>query len=269
MIVAGQSVIVTGAASGIGRATALRFATAGASRIACLDLHAAGAAETVEMIGRAGGAAQAYRVDLGDVSSIKSAFADAISWMGRLDSSAHIGGYSWRGETLDLTPEQWDQVINVNLRGAFFCSQAALRVMYEQRSGAIVNMSADAAFHPMHGFAVQAAAKGGIALMSNTLALESARRGVRVNTVSPGIVKVQPSGVSRPGSPALRPIDGMPPAPPADTLPSQTASGRYSTAEEIADAIVYLSSDMASAVNGVVLPVNGGGYFSLQYAAAP
>ena len=265
MTMEGRTVIVTGAASGIGRATALRFAERGASHVACLDLHEAGAIDTAEMIEGLGAEARAFKVDLGDVASIREAYDAAVEWMGRLDAAAHIGGYSWRGETLDVTPEQWDQVLNVNLRGGFFCCQSALRVMYPQGSGAIVNMSADAAFHPMHGFAAQAAGKGGLALMSQTLALESARRGVRVNAVSPGIVKVQPTGVSRPGSPELRPVDGLAPPPPADTLPEQTANGRYSRAEEVADAVVYLCSDAASAVNGVILPVNGGGYFSLRY----
>ena len=265
MDLASKTVIVTGAASGIGRATALRYAERGAVRIACLDLHEGGAAETVEMLGATSAQARAFKVDLGDPASIREAYEAAIGWLGRLDAAAHIGGYSWRGETLDLTPEQWDQVVNVNLRGTFFCCQAALRTMYAQGSGAIVNMSADAAFHPMHGFAVQAAAKGGIALMSQTLALESARRGVRVNTVSPGIVKVQQTGVLRPPSPALRPVEGMASPPPVDTLPEQTVSGRYSLAEEIADTVVYLTSPAASAVNGVIMPVNGGGYFSLQY----
>ena len=260
-----RAVLVTGAASGIGRATALRFAERGAAKVACLDLHEGGAAETVSMLEAKGVQARAFAADLGDVAAIRAAYEAATTWMGRLDAAAHIGGYSWRGETLDVTPEQWDQVLNVNLRGAFFCCQSALRVMYPQGSGAIVNMSADAAFHPMHGFAAQAAGKGGVALMSQTLALESARRGVRVNTVSPGIVKVQPSGVSRPDSPALRPVEGQTPPPPADTLPEQTAPGRYSRAEEVADAVVYLCSDAASAVNGVILPVNGGGYFSLRY----
>lgn len=265
MDMTGSRVLVTGAASGIGRATALRFADRGAGRIACLDLHEGGAAETLDQLRAQGAEAAAFKVDLGDVASIQAAYADAVAWLGGLDAAAHIGGYSWRGETLDVTPEQWDQVTNVNLRGAFFCSQAALRVMYGQGSGAIVNMSADAAFHPMHGFAVQAAAKGGVALMSQTLAMESARRGVRVNAISPGIVKVRPTGVSRPDSPTLRPVEGQAPPPPIEDLAEQTVTGRYSLAEEIADAVVYLSAPAASAVNGVILPVNGGGYFSLRY----
>lgn len=265
MDMANRSVIVTGAASGIGRATALRFAERGADKVACLDLHEGGAVETAELLAAAGVKACVFRLDLADTDSIRDAYGAAIEWMGRLDAAAHIGGYSWRGETLDLTPEQFDQVVNVNLRGTFFCCQAALRAMYAQGSGAIVNMSADAAFHPMHGFAVQAAAKGGVALMSQTLALESARRGVRVNTVSPGIVKVTQTGAPRPATQALRPVEGMAPPPSVDTLPDQTASGRYNLAEEIADTVVYLASNAASAVNGVILPINGGGYFSLQY----
>ncbi len=264
MDMGGKAALVTGSASGIGRATAVGYARHGATRVACLDIHEASNRDTVKLVEAAGAEAVAIHVDLGSVPSIRAAYAEAMTAFNRIDAAAHVGGYSWRGETIDVTEEQWDKVIDVNLRGTFFCCQEAMRVMYAQGSGAIVNMSADAAFFPIYGFAVQAAGKGGIALMSQTLAHEAARRGVRINAVSPGITKVEPTGTSRPPSPTLR-RDDLPAPPPAERMIEQTAAGRWIQAAEVADAIVYLSSDAASGVNGTVLHVNGGGYLTLNY----
>lgn len=260
----GKIALVTGAASGIGRATAIRYAERGAAGVACLDIHDESNQETARRVEAAGARSIAIHVDLGQVAQIGAAYAEALAGFGRIDAAAHIGGYSWRGETVDVTEDQWNTVINVNLRGTFFCCQEALKVMYAQGSGAIVNMSADAAFFPIYGFAVQAAGKGGIALMTQTLAHETARRGIRVNAVSPGITKVDPTGGTRPASPNLK-RDDLPKPPPAETMYEQTSPGRWMKAEEVADSIVYLSSDAASGVNGVLMHVNGGGYFTLDY----
>src|SRR3546814_19080892 len=102
--------------------------------------------------------------------------------------------------------------MNVNLRGTFFCCQEALRIMYPQGSGAIVNTSADAAFNPIYGFALQAAGKGGIVNMTTTPALEAAPRGIRVNAVSPGICWTQKAGADRPFQPPPKPATPPPPA---------------------------------------------------------
>ena len=258
-----KTVVVTGAASGIGRTAARKFAKQGA-RVACLDIHRDGNEDTVRLIEEEGGKAIAVELDLGEPASIHRAFAGVIDAFGTIDAAALIGGYSWRGETLDITPEQWDRFVNVNLRGAFFCCQEALRVMYAKGKGAIVTMSADGAFFPVEGLAVQAAAKGGVALMSRTLGFEAAKRGVRVNSVSPGIVHVQKTGfVSDPG-PALRRVAGEE-APAHSDLPKVTAIGRYMEEEEIADTILYLCSDSASGVNGQTLMINGGGYRTMDY----
>jgi len=264
MDMTGKSALVTGAASGIGRATAIRYAERGAAHVACLDIHEAGNRDTARLVEAAGAEAIAVHVDLGSVPSIRAAYGAVAAAFGRIDAAAHIGGYSWRGETVDVTEAQWDLVIGVNLRGTFFCCQEALRLMYAQGSGTIVNMSADAAFFPIYGFAVQAAGKGGIALMSETLAHEAARRGVRVNVVSPGITRVEPTGNARPASPNLR-RESLPNPPSAESMHQQTAAGRWMKADEIADAVVYLSSDAASGINGTLLHINGGGYITLDY----
>jgi len=264
MLMKGKTVLVTGTASGIGRETALVAAREGAARIACVDVHADNNRATADELAAMGVETLALTVDLGDVPQIRAAFRAVAEAWGRLNASCHIGGYSWRGETLDVTEELWDQVMNVNLRGTFFCCQEALRIMYPQGGGAIVNMSADAAFYPIYGFALQAAGKGGIVNMTRTLALEAAPRGVRVNVVSPGIVRTQKAGADRPFQPPLR-RDKAPPPDAAARLAEKTAIGRYMTMTEVADTFVFLCSDRASGINGELVFVNGGGYPTLDY----
>ncbi|WP_197277342.1 SDR family NAD(P)-dependent oxidoreductase [Sphingomonas profundi] len=269
MLLKGKTVLVTGTASGIGRETALHAVREGATHVACLDIADEPNAATAELLHGMGAQARAIHVDLGDVASIRAAYAEAMQLLTHLDGAAHIGGYSWRGETLDVTEEQWDAVINANLRSTFFLCQEALRVMYPRATGAIVNTSADAAFHPIAGMAVQAAGKGAIVPMTRTMALEAAPRGVRVNVVSPGIVRTQRAGAERPSEPPLRrdiPAAQAAPTPdPTDHLAAQTAAGRYMTMAEVAQTNVFLLSDAASGINGELLAVNGGGYLSLRY----
>ena len=265
MLVKNKTVLVTGAASGIGRCTALKFAEQGASRIACLDIHQESNLDTARMLRERGVEAIAVQVDIGKVAEIRRAYAEVKTAFGRLDAAAHIGGYSWRGETTEVTEEQWDTVINVNLRGTFFLCQEALKIMYAQGSGAIVNMSADAAFYPTRGFAIQAAGKGGIALMSRTLGFESASRGVRVNAVSPGIVLVQATGVGKPPGPEVPPDPLAPKLASIEDMGLQTASRRWIEAEEVANTFVFLSSDAAAGISGDMISVNRGGYPTLQF----
>jgi NAD(P)-dependent dehydrogenase (short-subunit alcohol dehydrogenase family) len=261
----GKTVLITGTASGIGRETALLFAKEGAARIACIDIVDDHNEATAALIREIGAEALALHADLSKVADIRAAFeATRQAWGGRLDASLHIGGYSWRGETLDVTEEQWDMVVNANLRATFFCCQEALRTMYPQGSGAIVNISADAAFYPIYGFAVQAAGKGGIVNMTRTLALEAAEHQVRVNVVSPGIVSTQKQGLAKPHQPPVRRKRQVDPDA-VNRLGEQTVPGRYLTMAEVAQACLFLSSDRASGINGDLLFVNGGGYFGLDY----
>lgn len=260
----GKTVLVTGTASGIGKEVALLFAAEGATRIACLDIADEPNEATAEQLRGMGVEAIALHVDLGKVSDIMAAFEEVRQRFGRLDASLHIGGYSWRGETLDVTEEQWDLVMNANLKSTFFCCQQALSIMYPQKSGAIVNMSADAVFYPVYGFALQAAGKGGIYFMTKTLALEAAEHGVRLNTVSPGIVRTEKAGYARPEQPALRRLRQVSPDA-VNHLGDQTVPQRYLTANEVAQTCLFLCSDRASGINGDLTFINGGGYFGLDY----
>jgi NAD(P)-dependent dehydrogenase (short-subunit alcohol dehydrogenase family) len=259
MDLSGVTALVTGAASGIGRATAVRFAELGASNVACLDVHDKGNAETAELVEKAGARALDVHIELSDVSQIRHAYAAVMNGFGRIDAAAHVGGFTWRQSTVSVSESDWDNVVDVNLRGTFFCSQEALKVMYEQHSGAIVNISATPAFTPVSDYAVQAAAKGGIVAMSRVLAIEAAPYGVRVNTVTPGPVQVVKTGQAAP-----RPTEGKAPEElirvSMGSVATRYAIGRSLTPVEVADTIIFLTSSLASGINGDNVFVDGGGY---------
>jgi NAD(P)-dependent dehydrogenase (short-subunit alcohol dehydrogenase family) len=252
--------VVTGAASGIGRATARAVAAAGARGLALVDLHD-GVRETAEAVQRDGLAVEVFICDLGSVAQIRDTFAGIRRAFDRVDAGAFVGGYSYRSRTLDTTEEEWDRVIDANLRGAFFCNQEALRLMYEQRAGSIVNMSADAAFYPVEGFAIQAAGKGGIWHMTQVLALEAAPKGVRVNAISPGNTSGGGKGVRVPR--VSWPTEQH--ATPREAITSAMVGGRMFEPEEIANAIVFLCSDASSAISGTLLHANAGGYYTMRF----
>lgn len=260
MDMTGKVAVVTGAASGIGRATAKAIAAAGAAGLALVDLHE-GVEETAAALPRDGLRLETYRCDLSSVTEIRDTFAGIRLAFDRIDACAFVGGYSYRNRTLETTEEEWDRVINANLRGTFFCNQEALRVMYEQRAGSIVNMSADAAYYPIEGFTIQAAAKGGVWHMTQTLALEAAPLGVRVNAISPGNTSGGGKGVV-----VERVSWGLPQhGTPREAITESMAGGRMFEPEEIAGVILFLCSDASSAVSGALLHANGGGYYTMKF----
>ena len=260
MDLTGKVAVVTGAASGIGRATAHAAAAAGARGLALVDLHE-GVHDTAAGLQREGIQVEPFTCDLGSVAQIRETFAGIRSAFDRIDACAFIGGYSYRSRTLDTTEEEWDRVIDANLRGTFFCNQEALRTMYEQGAGSIVNMSADAAFHPIEGFAIQAAGKGGIWHLTQVLALEAAPKGVRVNPISPGNTSGGGHGVRVPR--VSWPADQR--AIPREEITAAMVGGRMFDPGEMANAIVFLCSDASSAISGTLLHANGGGYYTMRF----
>lgn len=242
----GNTALVTGAATGIGRATAIAFGAHGAN-VALLDVDVAGANAAAREIDPSGRRTMACEADMANAAEVRSALQEVREHFGALDALANVAAIYPRASVLDVTEEFWDSVLSVNLRGVFFCCQEAMRIMVAQGRGAIVNVASGAAFRAIENLVAYSASKAGLIGMSRVLALEGARRGVRVNVVAPGHT------VSDTVIEALGP--GR-----IDAIAAELVPGRFMTPDESANAIVWLCSDEASGVNGAVVNVNGGNY---------
>lgn len=240
-----KAALVTGAASGIGRATALRLAEEGA-RIFCADVDEAGLAETVADIEKAGGKALAGTCDVRNAEACRATVTDAITGLGRLDVLCNIAGVGSYGHATEVTTEQWDRILGVNLSGTFFMCQAALPMLLETR-GNIVNMASSAGLAGIAYASAYCASKGGVVLLTKSLAVEYASRGIRVNCVCPG-------GVD---TPLVRGFN-LPDDADIKLFVRTQLVQRLGTPEEIAAAVAYLASDEAGYVNGVALSIDGG-----------
>lgn len=238
----GQTAVVTGGASGIGRATARRFGQEGANVIVA-DIDVEGGEETVSNIETAGGEATFVETDVSDPSAVEAMIDTTIETYGGLDlahNNAGIAGTA--GSTESLSIEDWDQVLDTNLRGIWLCMRAELAAM-AQTGGAIVNTSSTAGLLAMPGASHYSAAKHGILGLTKTAAFEYAEADIRVNAVCPGVIDTELGGSDDDTSTAgvdITPLD------------------RPGTPEEVADVVVRLCSEDASFVTGIAVPVDGG-----------
>jgi NAD(P)-dependent dehydrogenase (short-subunit alcohol dehydrogenase family) len=244
---AGKVAFVTGAANGIGRAAALAFAREGAG-VVVADVSEQGNQETARMVEEAGGRALAVRCDVSRAEDVKAALDKAVDAFGRLDYAFNNAGVEQPiTATADLTEEEWDRIVGINLRGVFLCMKHEIPLMLRQGGGAIVNTSSGAGVKGFAGQAAYCAAKYGIVGLSKAAALDYAKSNIRINAVCPGIIE----------TPMMDRFSGGTPEGRARVI-AQEPIGRMGKPEEIAAAVIWLCSDAAAFVVGHAMVIDGG-----------
>jgi len=244
---AGKVAFVTGAGSGIGRATALAFAREGAS-VVVSDISEQGNQETVRMIEELDERALAVRCDVTRTGDVKAALDRTVETFGRLDVAFNNAGVEQEeAATAQLAEEVWDRVIDIELRGVFLCMKHEIPLMLEQGGGAIVNTSSGAGVKGFPMGAAYVAAKHGVIGLTRSAALDYAQANIRINAVCPGIIETQMMDRVTGDTPEGR-----------QQVISQEPIGRMGKPEEIAEAVLWLCSEAASFVVGHAMVVDGG-----------
>lgn len=235
--------VITGAANGIGRAVAETFAREGA-RLMLADLMEEELERVAAAIRQNGGEAQTFVCDVTDRSRVERLIAETAAQFGRLDIVVNNAGITADAQLVKMTEEQWDRVIDVNLKGVFNVAQAAARVMKEQGSGVILNASSIVGLYGNFGQTNYAATKWGVNGMTKTWARELGKYGIRVNAVAPGMI-------------ATAMTEKMP-RHVLDMMAQKTPLGRVGTPQEVANGYLFLASDEASFITGAILSIDGG-----------
>jgi NAD(P)-dependent dehydrogenase (short-subunit alcohol dehydrogenase family) len=244
---AGKVAFVTGAANGIGRATALAFAREGVNVVAA-DLSEHGNQETARMIEEAGGRALAVKCDVSRDNDVKAALEKTVETFGRLDFAFNNAGVEQPiTPAADLTEEEWDRIVDINLRSVFLCMKHEIPLMLKRGGGAIVNTSSGAGVKGIAGQAAYCAAKFGIVGLTKATALDYAKSNIRVNAVCPGIINTPMMDRFSGGTPEGR-----------ERVIAWEPVGRMGKPEEIAAAVVWLCSDAAAFVVGHAMVIDGG-----------
>jgi len=240
----GKTALVTGGASGIGRAVALLYGQHGA-RVMVSDIDEAQGQQVVAELRAAGAEARFYRADVGDPAQCHQLVQATVAAFGTLDVACNNAGIT--GElrlTADYSLEGWQRIINVNLNSVFFCLKYELEVMLKQGAGAIINMSSILGQVGTPTLAGYVAAKHAVVGLTQTAALEYAAQGIRLNAVGPGYIDT--------------PLLGALPEAARQTLVALHPVGRLGRAEEVAELVAWLSSEKASFVTGSYYPIDGG-----------
>jgi 3-oxoacyl-[acyl-carrier protein] reductase len=241
----GLNALITGGAQGIGRAIALRMADEGAG-VCIADINLESARATAGEIEKKGAKVLAVELNVADPDSVSKAFATFIREFERLDILVNNAGITKDALLLRMKDEEWDAVLDVNLKGTFLCSKEAVRIMSKQRSGRIINISSIVAFTGNPGQANYSSSKAAIVGLTKTIAKEYASRGIRVNAIAPGFIETAMT----------------------DALPEKVKEemkraiplGHFGKPEDIASVVVFLASRDADYITGQVFHVNGGMY---------
>jgi len=241
----GKVAIVTGASRGIGKSVALKLAGEGADVVVtATSLEAA--QMTADEIIKMGGKALGLKVNVADSAEVDALFAKTVEAFGKVDILVNNAGITKDGLLLRMKDEDWDDVLNINLKGAFACSRAAVKLMSKARFGRIVNISSVVGEMGNAGQANYCASKSGMIGLTKSVAREFAGRNVTVNAVTPGFIETDMTAVL--------------PEKSREALLQQIPLGRFGAPEDIANAVYFLVSDMGAYVTGQVLSINGGMY---------
>jgi NAD(P)-dependent dehydrogenase (short-subunit alcohol dehydrogenase family) len=242
----GKVALITGGSSGIGRATALAFASEGA-KVLVADVAVEGGEETVRLIEAAGGVAVFVRADVSNANEVEALVSETVGRFGRLDAAVNNAGTEGVvASTVELAEADWDRVIATNLKGVWLCMKYEIPRMVEHGAGTIVNTSSVYGIVAGRGVAAYVASKHGVAGLTKAAALEYAPHGIRINAICPGAVR----------TPML--MRHIPDAEAEDRWKALQPVGRMGTPQEVAAAVVWLCSDAASFVTGHTLAVDGG-----------
>ncbi|MBU1156443.1 MAG: SDR family oxidoreductase [Proteobacteria bacterium] len=238
--------VVSGAASGLGKAVAIAYAQEGA-KVFLADINEQGLQETLRAIGQDGARAKALKVDTSNPDRVAQMIAAALDAFGRIDIQANIAGVLVRKSLLEHSVDDWKRVIDINLSGVFYCIKAVAPVMIEQKYGKIINMGSIAG---MVGYAYPSysASKAGVVNLTRELSMELAPHNININAICPGVIK----------TPMIKPELEK-------EYVSKTPQGRLGEPGDVAAAAVYLATEEASFVNGTTLVIDGGAISTFRY----
>jgi 3-oxoacyl-[acyl-carrier protein] reductase len=240
----GKTALVTGAGRGIGRAVALRLGEAGAKVAVNYNASEASAQEVVALITEAGGEAIAVKADVSKAEEVDAMINSLVKDWGRLDILVNNAGITRDNLMMRMSQTEWDAVMDTNLRSTYFCTKAVLRTMLRNRWGRIISVASVVGLTGNSGQANYAAAKAGIIGFTKSIAREVGARNITANAIAPGFIETDITA-------------GLPDTIKADILKTIPAE-RYGQPGEVANAIAFLASDMASYINGQVVNVDGG-----------
>jgi len=240
-----QVAFLTGAASGVGRATALRLASEGAT-VYGVDINEEGLAETAELASAAGTTMTTRRMDVTSIAEIRDAVADCVAQHGGIDVVGNIAGIAFQRHLADVTEQDWDLMNDINLKGPFFVAQATIPHLLE-RNGALINIASNAGLMGQAYTVPYCATKGGIVNMTRALAMEFIRTELRVNAIAPG-------GIDTPLHQNFQLADGID----FEIMQNHVGYRPPSSPEQVASFFAFLASDEARNIHGSILSADGG-----------